>query len=74
MSTISVRLDDDTLTRLNNLSKQTGRPKSYYFREMIERTLDDLEYEYDVKKSLEDYRAGKMEFISLEEAKRYCGF
>lgn len=43
MSTISIRLSDDIEKRLDTLSQQTGRTKTYYVREAIWQHIDDIE-------------------------------
>ncbi|MBI9108445.1 MAG: ribbon-helix-helix protein, CopG family [Spirochaetales bacterium] len=40
---IAVRLDEDLEKRLENLSHETGRSKSYYVKQAIETYLDDRE-------------------------------
>lgn len=40
---LAVRLSDEIQARLTRLSKETGRPKSYYVREAIAAHLDDME-------------------------------
>lgn len=39
----SIRLVPETAQRLDFLAAQTGRTKSFYLREMIERGLEDME-------------------------------
>ncbi len=65
--TISVRLDAETTERLNRLSQQTGRTKSYYLRELIENGLDDLEDYYLAMEVLERVRKGEEPVYSAEE-------
>ena len=40
---IAVRLEEDLEKRLEHLSKETGRSKSYYVKQAIENYLDDRE-------------------------------
>lgn len=69
---LNVRLPDDLEARLNTLSKTTNRPKSFYVREALERSLEDIEDIYLAEKRIEDIRAGKSKTVPLEEAlKRY---
>ena len=68
----TMRLSDDMEQRLNFLSKETKRPKSFYVREALERSLEDIEDIYLAEKRLEDIRAGKSKTIPLEKVmKRY---
>lgn len=69
---LTVRLPDDIEERLNTLAKTTNRPKSFYVREALERSLEDIEGIYLAEKRLEDIRAGKSKTVPLEEIlKRY---
>ncbi|MBU4230795.1 MAG: ribbon-helix-helix domain-containing protein [Proteobacteria bacterium] len=69
---LTVRLPDDIENRLNALSKTTNRPKSFYVREALERSIEDIEDIYLAEKRLEDIRAGKSKTVPLDEVlKRY---
>ena len=70
---LTVRLPDDIEDRLNNLSKTTNRPKSFYVREALERSIEDIEDIYLAEKRLEDIRAGKSKTVSLEEVLKRHG-
>jgi RHH-type rel operon transcriptional repressor/antitoxin RelB len=56
---ISIRLDENISQRLNNLSAKTGRTKSYYLREMIERGIEDMEDYYLAMTVRERIRKGE---------------
>ena len=66
---LGVRLDKKLESRLDKLSRQTGRSKSYYAREAIRQYLEDRE----------DYLKGiaalerREPTISLEELERRLG-
>lgn len=51
---ISVRFDEEVETRLAALSKLTGRTMSYYIREAVIETLEDMEDIYIAEKRLEN--------------------
>lgn len=70
---LTVRLPDDLETRLNTLAKTTNRPKSFYVREALERSLEDIEDIYLAEKRLEDIRAGKSKTVPLEEVMKRHG-
>lgn len=70
---LSVRLSPDMEQRLKTLAKETDRPKSFYVREAIERSLDDIEDIYLAEKRLEDLRAGKSQIHSLAEVEHDLG-
>jgi RHH-type rel operon transcriptional repressor/antitoxin RelB len=65
--TYSIRLPHDIEDRLEKLSIQTGRTKSFYVKEAVLEHLDDIEDIYLAEKRLEDIRAGRSKTISLEE-------
>jgi len=69
----SIRLDPDIEQRLNHLTKQTGRTKAYYLRELIERNLDDLEDIYLAEATLERLRKGEERTYSLDEVEQDLG-
>ena len=70
--TYSIRLPHEIESRLEKLSAQTGRTKSFYVKEAILDHLDDIEDVYLAEKRLEDIRAGRTQTIPLQEVmKRY---
>lgn len=69
MVSTSVRMRDETAEKLDKLSHLTGRPKSYYLREAIESSIDQLLYEYTLLNEIEQIRAGEAKTYSLEEVK-----
>ena len=62
----SIRLAPEAERRLDFLAAQTGRPKSFYLREMIERGLEDYYLAMDV---LERLRQGKEKVYSAAEVR-----
>jgi RHH-type rel operon transcriptional repressor/antitoxin RelB len=70
---LAIRLPREIEERLENLSKITGRTKTYYVRQAILDKLDELEDIYLAEKRLEDVRAGKTKTIPLEEAMKRHG-
>jgi RHH-type rel operon transcriptional repressor/antitoxin RelB len=66
---LSIRLENSLLERLEDLSKQTGRSKTFYVKEAIAEKLDDIEDMYMAKKALSRIKAGKSKIVSLEEVK-----
>lgn len=70
--TYSIRLPHEIEERLENLSAQTGRSKSFYVKEAILDHLDDIEDIYLAEKRLEDIRSGRTQTVPLQEVmKRY---
>lgn len=70
--TYSIRLPHEIEERLEKLSLQTGRSKSFYVKEAIIDHLDEIEDIYLAEKRLEEIRAGRTKTISLQDVmKRY---
>ncbi|MCF6266248.1 MAG: DUF6290 family protein [Desulfuromusa sp.] len=67
---LSVRLSSEMEQRLETLAKETHRPKSFYVREAIERSLEDIEDIYLAEKRLENLRSGKSRAHSLADVER----
>ena len=61
---ISVRLDSEISERLNILSQLTGRSKSYYIKEAVEQSLDEMELIYLAQSRSENLRSGKSHTVS----------
>ena len=71
--TYSVRLPHEIENRLEKLSLQTGRSKSFYVKEAILEHLDDIEDVYLAEKRLEDIRAGRTQTIPLQQVMKKYG-
>ena len=56
---ITIRLPSEIEQRLASLAEQTGRTKSFYLRELIERGLEDVEDYYLAADVLERLREGR---------------
>jgi RHH-type rel operon transcriptional repressor/antitoxin RelB len=70
---LTIRLSEEIEARLNMLAEVTRRPKSFYVREALERSLDDIEDVYLAEAALERFRAGGEKAIALEELERRLG-
>ena len=70
---ISVRLDEQEMARLQNLAKSTRRTVSSYIRELLDEHLDDLEDTYLGERELRALKQGKIESRSLEEVSKDLG-
>ena len=70
---MTIRLPADMETRLNVLAEATNRPKSFYVREALERSLEDIEDVYLAETALERFRASGEKTIPLEEVERRLG-
>ena len=66
--TISMRFDDDTLARLDELAGNMERPRSALIKEAVAHYLDYVtQFSAEVQKGLDDVEAGRV--ISHEEMK-----
>ena len=70
---ILVRLPVDLVKRYDNLAKATGRSRTYYLTEALEESIGQLEYQYGLLKKVEDYRAGRLETVSIDELENPLG-
>ncbi len=57
--TTSIRFSPEIEERLARLSKETGRNKSYYIKQMVEGSIDAVEECYLAEATLERIRSGK---------------
>ena len=67
---VSIRLAPNIEQRLNQLVAQTGRPKSYYLRELIEGGLDDLEDFYLADATMERVRKGQETLLDAAQVSK----
>lgn len=67
-ASVSIRLPEELLARLNHLAETTHRPKSYYIIEAINQHLEDIEDYYLAVERLADRNA---EYLTSEEAVKY---
>lgn len=68
--TSTVRLPEDHDRRLKTLAAATNRSRSYFIREAVKRTLDDLEDAYLAETAYEDFIKSGTDAISLDEVER----
>ncbi|WP_291322938.1 DUF6290 family protein [Desulfonatronospira sp.] len=69
----TVRLPVGLSQRLVLLSKATQRTKSYFIREALERTLEDLEDAYLAETAYEEFLKSGEKAIPLEDVERDIG-
>ena len=70
MST-TLRMPAEVEERYKKLAHVTGRSASYFYKKALTESIDELEYTYGLLKQVEDYRAGKLETYTLDEARSY---
>ncbi len=70
---LSVRLPEELENRLNNLARATRRSKSYYVREAIERSIEDLEDAYLAESAYEEFLKSGKKSIGIEELEQSLG-
>jgi RHH-type rel operon transcriptional repressor/antitoxin RelB len=68
--TTSIQLSPETEKRLNFLAAQTGRSKSSFLREIIDRGLDDVEDYYLATEVLERVRKGEERLYTADEVRQ----
>jgi RHH-type transcriptional regulator, rel operon repressor / antitoxin RelB len=69
----SVQLPDDISARLTALAKSTKRTKSYFLREALERSLEDLEDAYLAETAYEDFLKSGKNAIPIEKVEKDLG-
>ena len=65
----TIRLSTEVEARLDFLVKNTGRTKTYYLREIVEKGLNDMEDYYLAADVLENVRKGREEVHSSREVR-----
>jgi RHH-type rel operon transcriptional repressor/antitoxin RelB len=73
MTAVSLRLPEDLKIRLENLSKRTGRSKTFYMVEAITEKLEDLEDLYLAEQRTLALRAGQSRTYTLNEVEKRLG-
>lgn len=69
----SVKLSDETGAKLDRLAARTGRSKSFYLREAVERHIDELVREYEILETAQNVRSGRERTYSVDEVERILG-
>jgi RHH-type rel operon transcriptional repressor/antitoxin RelB len=67
MRTITCRVEDEIEDRLERLASETHRTKSFYVREALLKSLDDMEDVYLADQVIERIRSGEEETSTLAE-------
>lgn len=67
LNMLGVRVGDDIERRLAALSESTGRTKSFYVRQALDRYLDEMEALARAEAALRDIHSGKTTTVPLEE-------
>ena len=70
---VSLRLPPDLNQRLSYLAEKTGRSKTFYMLEAIQKHLEDLEDLYLAEQRLVDVRAGRSMTHSIDDVERSLG-
>lgn len=70
---LAIRLPADLEERLAVLAERTGRTKTFYAREAIERHIEDLEDLYLAEKELAQVQAGRSKPVPLAEVMKAHG-
>ena len=72
-ATAALRIPEDLANRYDRLAKSTGRTKTFYMTEALAAEIDRLEFEYGLMKKVEDFRAGRLETVTLDELEDSLG-
>jgi RHH-type rel operon transcriptional repressor/antitoxin RelB len=72
-SAVSLRLPEELKSRLERLSKLTGRSKTYYMIEAISEKLEDLEDLYLAEQRTLALRARRSRTYTLDEVEQRLG-
>jgi len=70
---LAIRLPEELEKRLTDLAQRTGRTKTFYARQAIEKHLEDLEDIYLAELELQRVRDGDSPVYSLEEVMQAHG-
>ena len=70
---VAFRISEDLEARYDSLAESTGRTKTFYMNEALASEIDRLEYEYGLMKKVEDFRAGRLETVTLDELEDSLG-
>jgi len=70
---ISLRLEKPILSRLNSLSKRTGRSKASYITEALVEHLAELETIYLAEERLAEIKSGKVKTVSWKGVQKKNG-
>lgn len=73
MGTIAYRPTRDQEERLDALARRTGRPKSFYLKEAVDRHLDELEELYEVDDVIGRWEASDQKTRPLSELRAELG-
>jgi len=65
---LSVRLNEDMQTKLDNLAKATKRPKSFFVKEALANYLDDMVDYYEAQSRSQDSTRNLISVEELEKA------
>lgn len=72
-NTHTVRLPEELTHRLAVLARATKRTKSYFIREALERSIEDLEDAYLAETAYEEFLKNGEEPAPIEEVERRLG-
>lgn len=70
---LTIRLPEEMENRLNTLADVTKRPKSFYVREALERSLADMEDVYLADAAYERFLSSKEKSVPLAEVMKQYG-
>ena len=72
-TTAALRMPEELSALYDRLAKATGRTKTYYMTEALSDSIDRLEYEYGILQKVEDWRAGRLKTVTIDELEEHLG-
>jgi len=66
---LNVRIGEELENRLDTLSKETGRTKTYYVKEALEQYILNAEDVYIAESRLEDIKMGRSQTSTIKQAR-----
>jgi RHH-type transcriptional regulator, rel operon repressor / antitoxin RelB len=77
MAMVTIRLSAELKNRIDTLSAQSGRPMSYFIRELIERGIEEFEEDLRAQEVIREYLAlggRNQKRITAEQTRKQLGF
>lgn len=72
-ATATFRIRPELKSRIEFLAKETHRSASFYYNQLVEDYLDDLEDIYLSEQVLSEIRSGKQRTYTLDEVRKELG-
>ncbi len=70
---VSIEIPEELSERYRKLAESTGKTWEYHIGEAIEGSIGRLEYAWELLELVEDYRAGKLDAVTMAELAEELG-